>query len=73
MPKILILTHQDERHFYFVNKIIEKNGLDTKVFLNGKTINLTKLDRVKKKITKPFFLWEYLIELLLSADPLLAQ
>ena len=56
MTRILILTHDEERHFYFVNKILEKYGDNTKVFLNGKHKNINFFEKIKKKFKSRYFL-----------------
>jgi len=53
--KILILTHEDERHYYFCNKIIAKTNHVVGVITGGKNRKLSK--HQKRKIYKRNFFY----------------
>ena len=52
MPKILVITHDSERHFYFANKICDEFD-HTMVILGAKTINKSIAAKVRDKFKYP--------------------
>lgn len=56
--KIIILTHENNRHFYFCNKIIENNKSVIGVIIGGKynKKDLSFIRKIYKLIEKKKFL-----------------
>ena len=54
--RIIILTHNSERHYYFCNKIIENSNKVVGVITGGKYYQKNKVDRLKELIIKKRFL-----------------
>ena len=50
--RILILTGDEDHHFYFCNQIIENTNKVIGVILGGKSVNESKLNILKKIIKK---------------------
>lgn len=67
MNKILILTANSGRHYYFVNKIIENYPDNSSVILNGKAIKRSFHEKCKRQLKKPYtFLKNRILNLVFS-------
>ena len=52
--KILILTDNSDRHYYFANKIFSAHPSNTKIILNGKGIKRSRLEIRKRQLKRPY-------------------
>lgn len=50
--RIVILTHSEDRHYFFCNQIIEKTGDVVGVFTGAKSVNKSRFEDIKKTIEK---------------------
>ena len=55
MFKTLIITDKANRHFYFVNELINNIESEIRVITNAKIINRSLLDIRKRQFSKPFY------------------
>lgn len=55
--KIVILTDNAERHYYFANRILEQQDWEGKVILSGKTMNIGVLEKIRKILKRRPLKW----------------